>query len=173
MGFFSWNTADTDESIANVHSGKPVKTVYLIQPNGLPAIKESHYQGHGHFGEIDAYAWLAGMNFGDEKLVDVAINADCGRYLEDDKAIYLCSLHLSSKNFKKVVPTAKKIVMFSNYNEVLPNGMTGSQMTAQGFSKSIELKYPLKFSFNPDAQYESLKASESCPFQGYFYDDED
>jgi hypothetical protein len=44
-------------------------------------------------------------------------------------------------------------------------------MSEQGFSKSITLTYPLKFSFNPDAVYEDLPASESCPFQGYFYED--
>lgn len=171
MGFYSWNTADTNESIANVHSGKPIKTVYLIQPNGQPAIKECQYQGYGKFGGVDAYAWLAKANFGNEKLTDVAINADCGRYLEDDKAVYLCSVHLSAKNFKKVVQTDKKIVMFSNYNELLPNGLTANQMSEQGLSKSITLTYPLKFSFNPDAVYEDLPASESCPFQGYFYED--
>lgn len=161
MGFFSWKTADTDESIANLHSDKPV---YLIQPNGQPAIKECSYQGYGIFNGVDAYAWLAKMNFGNEKLTDVAINADCGCYLEDDKGVYLCSIDLSAKNFRKVVQTNKKIVMFSNYNELLPNGLTANQMSEQGFSKGIKLTYPLKFSFNPDAVYETLPASEHCPF---------
>ena len=35
-------------------------------------------------------------------------------------------------------------------------------------------KYPLKFSENKDATYESLPAAEDCEYQGYFYgDDED
>ena len=32
-----------------------------------------------------------------------------------------------------------------------------------------EIKYPLKFSQNPDARYEDLEAAERCPNQGYFY----
>ncbi len=171
MGFYSWNTADTDESIANVHSGRPVKTVYLLQPGGRPPIIESRYQGHGVFGAVDGYVWLAKENFGDESLDDVAINADCGRYLEDDAAIYLCSIHLSAENFKKAVQTDKIIVMFGRYDERLPNGLTANEMSEKGFSKTIELKYPLKFSFNPNAVYEELPASKRCPYQGYFYED--
>ena len=171
MGFYSWKTADTDKSIANVHSGKPVKTVYLVQPAGRPPIKESCYKGYGVFGGVDAYKWLANENFGDESLDDVTINADCGLYLEDAVAIYLCSIHLSAENFKKAVPTNKKIVMFGRYDELLPNGMTANEMSEKGFSKAIELKFPLKFSFDPDAVYENLPASDRCPYQGYFYED--
>lgn len=34
------------------------------------------------------------------------------------------------------------------------------------------IKYPLKFSYNKDAVYEDLPASGSCPYQGFFYDEE-
>ena len=64
MGFFSWNTADTNESIANIHSGHPNadRTVYLLQPDGKAPIEETVYDGYGIFGNVDAYAWLAEMN---------------------------------------------------------------------------------------------------------------
>lgn len=36
-----------------------------------------------------------------------------------------------------------------------------------------QITYPLKFSYNKDAVYEELKASDSCPDQGFFYDDDE
>ena len=64
MGFFSWKTADTNESIANREAPHPNagRTVYLLQPNGAPPIQEDDYVGYGVFGGVDAFAWLAEMN---------------------------------------------------------------------------------------------------------------
>ena len=174
MGMFSWKTSDTNESIANAYSGRPVKPVYLLQPGGQPAIKESAYQGYGKFGGIDAYAWLAEQNFGDASLISAAINAECGHYHEDDNAIYLCSIHISAVEFLKVVQgVTKPIVMFENYRSVLANGSTPTSNIENGLwtQKQIALLYPLKFSFNPDAVYEDLPASTSCKYQGFFYED--
>lgn len=61
MGFSSWLTADTKESIPNIHSGRPMKTVYLLQPHGQPAIKLDSYNGYGKFGDFSPYEWLAKM----------------------------------------------------------------------------------------------------------------
>lgn len=111
MGYFSWKTSDTEESIFNVFSnhfdGRPV---YLLQPNGQPAIKESGYEGMGNFGGRDAYELLAEWN---------GLGSDRGK----------------------------------------------------GFKLSISgdpIKYPLKFSFNPDAVYEDLPAAKNCERQGHF-----
>jgi hypothetical protein len=62
MGFFSWTTADTNESIPSVHSNRSTQTVYLLQPNGRPPIEEECYEGYGVFGGQDAYEWLARQN---------------------------------------------------------------------------------------------------------------
>jgi hypothetical protein len=172
MGFFSWKTADTQESIANIHSGKEVKPVYLIQPNGDAPIKESAYGGNGTLGGVDVYAWLALKNFGNAKFIDAAISADCGHYYEDEKTVYLCKMHISKREFLLVNPDCnKKVVMFDNYSATLKNGMTPNQCIEQGLwqEKRLALKYPLKFSHNPDAIYEQLPASENCEFQGFFY----
>lgn len=116
MGFFSWKTADTGESIANVHAGhqNSWKTVYLLQPDGKPPIAaEGGYLGYGDFGDVDAYEWLADANN------IPATHAD--RRLD---GIY---------------------------------GRKGA------------LEFPLKFSFDKDAVYEDLPASDDCEHQGYFY----
>ena len=176
MGMFSWKTSDTKESIANIHSSRTVRPVFLLQPGGLPSIRETAYQGYGKFGGIDAYAWLAEQNFGDASLIAAAINADCGHYHEDDKAIYLCNMHISAVEFIKVVPgVSKPVVMFENYRSVLSDGTTPTSNIEKGLwtKKQLTLPYPLKFSFNSNARYEDLPPAESCEFQGYLYPDGD
>lgn len=124
MGFFSWLTADTNESIANKHQPvKPVKKVYLLQPNGQPAIEESAYDGYGVFGGVDAYAWLAKANA-------KAMNLDLSQASTNDQ-------------------------------------LRGIGISIQ-FKRKSEIVYPLKFSFDPNAVYESLPESEGCPEQGFF-----
>ena len=61
MGFFSWNVSGTNTPIMNCFT-EECKTVYLLQPGGLPPIKEESYGGYGEFGGVDAYVWLAVWN---------------------------------------------------------------------------------------------------------------
>ncbi len=61
MGFFSWNTQDTNESIASRHSRKKTKPVYLLDDKGN-SWKEDDYEGYGEFGGKDYYELLAEMN---------------------------------------------------------------------------------------------------------------
>ncbi|GIU40864.1 hypothetical protein TUM3794_19780 [Shewanella colwelliana] len=73
MGFFSWNTSDTNESIANIHSGHPnaTRTVYMLQPGGKEPIECRAYEGYGVFGGVDAFAWLAKFNSEQAKSLDL------------------------------------------------------------------------------------------------------
>ena len=61
MGFFSWITSDTHESISNAYSDRGALPVYLYCPDGTK-IYEPDYQGYGDFGGHDAYALLAEWN---------------------------------------------------------------------------------------------------------------
>ena len=90
MGFFSWKTADTKESIGNISSAKSHTkkhgNVYLLQPYA-PAICESGYDGYGFFGGVDAYFWLASKNITEPqfmRLIDEVFNS---RIKSDIKAI--------------------------------------------------------------------------------------
>ena len=56
MGYFSWITSDTDESIAARRSERPTKTVYLLSPDGKH-LREDDYEGFGVFGGTDAFVW--------------------------------------------------------------------------------------------------------------------
>ena len=118
MGFTSWLTANTKESIRNRYAGG-CRTVYLLQPYGRSPIKEEAYEGYGVFGDIDAFVWLAMHNLPDDHLRQFADDIDrirdIGCELDNDKCLA-----------------------------------------------------PLKFSFDKDAVYEKLPASEYDPRQGYF-----
>jgi hypothetical protein len=61
MGFFSWKTQDTDESIPNIHSNQKTFTVYMHDHLGN-VWQEDSYDGYGEFGGKDFYALLAEMN---------------------------------------------------------------------------------------------------------------
>jgi len=62
MGFFSWITQDTEESIANVYSSQfKGKHVYMMD-NQENVWTEKTYEGYGIFGGKDYYELLAEMN---------------------------------------------------------------------------------------------------------------
>ena len=61
MGFFSWNTCDTGESIANNCSGRETFEVHMITPDGR-VFTEKDYDGYGIFGGKDFYDLLGELN---------------------------------------------------------------------------------------------------------------
>ena len=61
MGFFSWKTQDTDESIANNYSNRDTFRVQMIDNTGN-VYTEDNYEGYGVFGGKDFYELLAEMN---------------------------------------------------------------------------------------------------------------
>ena len=61
MGFFSWKTQDTDNSIANNYSNRNVFRVEMID-NAGNVYTEDNYEGYGIFGGKDFYELLAEMN---------------------------------------------------------------------------------------------------------------
>lgn len=74
MGYSSWKTADTNQSIGNVSSDRPhadTGPIYLLQPHGRPPIKEMEYEGYGVFGGVDTFVWLTIHNVTDEQLKSI------------------------------------------------------------------------------------------------------
>ena len=61
MGFFSWNTLDSNKSIANRYSDRDIFTVYMRDNKGNVWV-EDEYDGYGVFGGKDYYELLAEMN---------------------------------------------------------------------------------------------------------------
>lgn len=65
MGFFSWKTCDTKESIPNIYSERKTFPVYVLIPKefGGGYIEERQYEGYGVFGGKDIYALVANWNY--------------------------------------------------------------------------------------------------------------
>jgi hypothetical protein len=71
MGFFSWNTQDTDKSIANQYSNRKTFRVQMMDNKGN-VWTEDDYEGYGRFGGKDYYELLAEMNgFTSDKIGEV------------------------------------------------------------------------------------------------------
>lgn len=61
MGFFSWMTADTNESISNKYSERGALNVKMIDDKNNVYI-ETDYEGYGVFGGVDFFDLLLQMN---------------------------------------------------------------------------------------------------------------
>ena len=85
MGFFSWMTDDTHDSIANIHQ-EVVKPFTVYMKNYSTVWKEPAYDGYGKFGGKDIYLLLGEMN-----------NLDLSR----DGVIELCSSGFFTQSKRK------------------------------------------------------------------------
>lgn len=63
MGFFSWITQDTEESIPNNYSSREPFSVTMTDDKGN-RWTENAYEGYGEFGGKDYYVLLSEMNGG-------------------------------------------------------------------------------------------------------------
>ena len=61
MGFFSWKTQDTNETIWNRYSDYPTMQVVMTDDKGNRYV-EHDYEGYGVFGGKDFYELMAEMN---------------------------------------------------------------------------------------------------------------
>lgn len=179
MGFFSWQTSDTKESILNAHTGQH-RTVYMLCPDGGAPIEETAYNGYGDFGEIDAFVHLAKMNLPKERqdgldddmlrIAGCAYEAGYYELLSDGSLHQICSLGANIINPAiqiHGVTYDKPIAAFG--------GKTGNEMVSEGLlvEREFQINRPLKFSFDRNAVYENLPAAENCPNQGCYADDDD
>ncbi len=186
MGFFSWKTSDTQENIMNASSGAH-KTVYLLQPDGEPPIREDEYEGYGVFGGVDANIWLAQRNFPDETdrlstddLRYIGVCLDVGDILQHKDGTLISVFHGVPKPIFDVLSKSHKIIVFNDsYNAVIPEyGVSANMLIKSGdarplqYSDILDIKYPLKFSFDEKAVYEALPAAKNSDNQGYFASDE-
>ena len=93
MGFFSWITQDTDESIANLFSNRKTFSVTMTDNKGR-TWTEKDYKGYGVFGGKDYYELLDEMNGGNgdrDRGIDLAFGDEpfkapslsrCGAYYD-------------------------------------------------------------------------------------------
>ncbi len=183
MGFFSWKTCDTNESIANDQTDR-CRPVYMLQPDGKPAIYEPSYSGYGKLAGVDCYEWLGRMNkselgitepMSEQWLVTLGISLDVGSVVKRVADGALFSVFMR----QLAVPTATHLPIQYSVPCDEFGGLSVNAALEQGLAERIEVSeqitvpYPLKFSFNPDAIYEDFGPSSLCEYQGFFYDDDE
>ena len=176
MGQFSWNTSDTKKPIMNNYTSK-CKTVYFLQPDGKH-IKEDSYDGYGNFGGIDVYEWLAERNApelckkGDTEhnrligmaMENISIGQSSGFYRDiETEAIY-------SYNFHEILDEVKPFD--GNYGSEFKNGLTYNEEIEKGILVDVnpfknEIKWTLKFSYDPNANYDELSTATHAKNQGF------
>ena len=191
MGFFSWLTADTEESIPVAisprHKGR---TVYMLQPGDEPALAEDDYRGDGIFDGENAYVWLARRHMSAEDLAEVEKQAE-GHPDHIDTMLHQIGVSIELGQYYEHRDTGVKYAIFHplhratgveatlldcNFITKRPEfgGLNANEAMEQGILVSHKVpkpRYPLKFSFDPNAVYEELPASKTCPWQGCYYDD--
>lgn len=175
MGFFSWETSDTDESIWSHYSDaamadnqKPNENnpVYIVTPDSKE-YKVIRYDGYGnfifemdkqlHFNYRNTYMWYAVQNTEMPRLIQLPVKKD---------------------GFDYYVVNAFILIYAQNYSENLESMATKTKTFMAEFGQELDMKrnkdkYPdlrfLKFASKPGLNYFDLKAAEHCPNQGYFY----
>ena len=180
MGFSSYLTSDTEESILNVYTGLS-RTVYMLQPNGLEHIVEEAYQGYMTFGGVDVFEWIVKINKLDSlcKEQDIqtfgsALALSGGIYIDvNTKQKY--SLHYSS--------LLDDIQAFSGSYDDTQDGYvsTPNELIKTDVWEEISLielldiesLYMPRFSFDKNTVYENVSNAKSCPMQGCFNEDAD
>lgn len=192
MGAFSWLTADTEESIPVSYSPRHKgRTVYMLQPGEDPAIAEPEYEGYGRFGGKSAYVWLAERNLTADQIAAVRAGAD--EEMDAESQLYQIGVTLEMGKYFVHRDTGVKYSVFhpihpaTGVETVHINGTYGEPREEFGGLDANDAikdgvivphpvpapKFPLKFSFDPDAVYEDLPASKVCPNQGIYYDDDE
>ena len=175
MGFFSWNTSDSNKSIANTHSGKDVFKVHLIT-RCKQVFTEENYEGYGVFGGMDYYDLVAILNgLGNKPLKGEELRS---------KGIGL--IFHSGIRHKK---TGKEFIgggndFFNWEGDILDEGMGANDLVKKGiyerFTDTLQDRVEkgvilpkfvekLPSDDNLEQIFDVLPQSTDCEFQGYFY----
>lgn len=175
MGFFSWLTSDTNKSIANVYSSRSTFPVYVLIPEefGGGYIEEKAYDGYGVFGGHDVYNLVADWNKTHistdniKKPVREHWSAD-----EQGESWYKSAVERYEREclmVKEFCEGADDKYMKETYGEDYKR-IIGINIACYD-EQNAALEYPIKFVENKSIAYEDATPSESCPDQGFFYDD--
>lgn len=163
MGFFSWNTSDTQRSIANNYSKRDTFKVHMVTKDG-GAYTEENYEGYGEFGGKDFYELLAELN--GKKTRDEGIELAFGkRYITNGEKKYYAN-GIDFWYWDKALESEGKCP-----NDLIEDGWKSDVEMEDGveFPKLVE-HLPLP-SHDWERWFSLLPESDDCPEQGYFYDE--
>jgi hypothetical protein len=178
MGFFSFTTSDTEESIPAFSE----KTRFIVTPT--ETIKVVYYDGYGRFHTdsgkvVEVLELLARLNFpnvemDEEEARMIGIQLRLGSYYMDPHLNkFACRIHM--KDFvEKFDPS---INLFDSYDSTITiNGVESTvnehiqvkRLTKIGIKSEIKLKIAEGERF----AYAELEEAGDCQYQGYFYEED-
>lgn len=172
MGFFSWITSDTNKSIANNCSARTVFTVHMITEDGQ-VFTEDDYEGYGEFGGKDIYELIAEIN--GLKSREAAVELVYKTIITNGRRSYTAG-GVDFFNWETPLPqeggkTPNQLVESKEFRVEHPLGYGDwNKASTMGF-KFPKLVEKLPSKKNWEKVWNSLPYPETCPDQGYFYDD--
>ena len=161
MGQFSWLDCITEEQIID----NKVRDVYVLIPKkfGGGHIRETCYDGYGHFGRHDIFDLIADWNR-EFMTKDSKFPSHSKTTLGDEA---WAELYLNILNSKKDIENEMRAI--SPYWEYRYIGIT-----LAGYDEdNASLPYPIKITHDSEAVYEYCSPSKSDPNQGWEYEEED
>jgi hypothetical protein len=182
MGFFSWFTSDTNKSIANHYSVRSTFPVHMVTEYEQ-FFTENDYDGYGEFGGKDFYALAAELNgikgknddetrnlFFDKIWTRGVRNGDI--VLQHGKDFDNYETLLSVEGIDGLV-TANALVSEFGWKhwDTASSGDT-EEFVKAGFKMPKLVEQLPSHNQSWKDWWDSLPYPESCPHQGYFYDDD-
>lgn len=180
MGFFSWKTSDTNRSISNSYSDNGTFTVHMITEDGR-VFTEDEYSGYGVFGGKDIYVLMAEMNgivgetedetrnlFFDKIWKRGITNGIKKYYYKDDFINYETPLESEGNLKPNELTKSHGWVSFGEDGEF-------ESFANEGFKVPKLVQYLNPYKPQGDNEqwrkyFNSLPHTESCEYQGYFYE---
>lgn len=184
MGFFSWLTSDTNKSIANHYSTKETFPVYMVTED-KQIFHEKDYEGYGVFGGKDFYVIAAELNGykgeDDEATRDLFFNKIWKRGIrKGDKLIYHdWSGENGFRNYDEPIESeggisANELIEKHGWSSYDPCGSGDTEaFVKQGYKMPKLVESLPSEDVDWKSWWRTLPYPESCPEQGYFYDEED
>jgi len=184
MGFSSYKTSDTGESIANSYSSRPTFTVHMITEDGQ-VFTENEYEGYQDFGGKNTHVLIGELN---------GLTAEEGNGNSAEENLRLKVLNLI---YETIITCGERSYSnkkdFFNWETPLEaeGGKTPNQLVEMGWKQEYPygygnftacakagLKMPkfvetLPSKKNWKQEWDKLPYPEDCEAQGYFYDDRD
>ncbi len=149
MGFSSFLTTDTKQSIMNRHSGQETIDVYMVDDQGREW-KESNYNGYCDFGGKDIFVLIYEMNTG-ETVADSLYDSD----------------DVFTRKMNKDVDKCRNIGIDMYFSEDVDNSI--NIYKKKYISKKPKIKTPCLFTKPGQKWIDTVL--DACPLQGYFADE--
>lgn len=144
MGQFSWLDCKSHAQIVDDKR----KDVYVLVPEefGGGHIKETCYDGYGHFGGHDIYELVVDWNKGYiDRILSRKVDWKCGIGEKDEDDLLRIAHGIAPKQEKRWLG-----IVMACYDE-----------------DNVRLRYPIKITYDPYAVYERCAPSMSDPDQGW------